>query len=98
MNEVMKTEIHCFALLGIAGDIDSIIENAKTIMEDAVRGNWIEEMDGCNKKIAHLQEHLIYCKHEADNIKDQLKATQELLLKLVDEDEISEIMTKIHIS
>tara|TARA_B110000444_G_C18754895_1_gene554609 strand:- start:699 stop:980 length:282 start_codon:yes stop_codon:yes gene_type:complete len=93
MNEVMKTEIQ-----SIAGDLDSIIENAKTIMEDAVRGNWIEEMDGCNKKIAHLQEHLIYCKHEADNIKDQLKATQELLLKLVDEDEISEIMTKIHIS
>lgn len=93
MNEVMKTEIQ-----SIASDLDSIIENAKTIMEDAVRGNWIEEMDGCNKKIAHLQEHLIYCKHEADNIKDQLKATQELLLKLVDEDEISEIMTKIHIS
>lgn len=93
MNEVMKTEIQ-----SIASDLDSIIENAKTIMEDAVRGNWIEEMDGCNKKIAHLQEHLVYCKHEADNIKDQLKATQELLLKLVDEDEISEIMTKIHIS
>jgi len=92
MNEVMKTEIKC-----IASDLDSIIDSAKTIMEDAVRGNNIEEMDDCDKKISHLQEHLVYCKHEADNIKDQLKATQELLLLLVDEDEISEIMTKMSV-
>lgn len=92
MNEVMKTEIKC-----IASDLDSIIDNAKTIMEDAVRGNEIEEMVGCKQKIAHLQEHLVYCKHEADNIKDQLKVTQELLLKLVEDNEMSEIMTKISV-
>ena len=40
MNEVMKTEIQC-----IASDLDSIIENAKTIMEDAVRGNDIQDLD-----------------------------------------------------
>jgi len=90
MNEVMKTEIQC-----IASDLDSIIDNAKTIMEDAKRGNDIADLDD-DKVISHLQEHLVYCKHEADNIKDQLKATQELLLKLVDEDEISEIMAKIN--
>lgn len=90
MNEVMKTEIQC-----IASDLDSIIENAKTIMEDAVRGNDIQDLDD-DKIISHLQEHLVYCKHEADNIKDQLKATQELLLKLVDDYEMSEIMAKIN--
>jgi len=88
MNEVMKTEIQC-----IASDLDSIIENAKTIMEDAVRGNDIQDLDD-DKIISHLQEHLVYCKHEADNVKDQLKVAQELLLKLIDDDEISEIMAK----
>lgn len=88
MNEVMKTEIQC-----IASDLDDIIDNAKTIMEDAKRGNDIADLDD-DKVISHLQEHLVYCKHEADNVKDQLKVAQELLLKLIDDDEISEIMAK----
>ena len=88
MTEVMKTEIQC-----IASDLDDIIDNAKTIMEDAKRGNDIADLDD-DKVISHLQEHLVYCKHEADNVKDQLKVAQELLLKLIDDDEISEIMAK----
>ena len=88
MNEVMKTEIQC-----IASDLEDIIDNAKTIMEDAKRGNDIADLDD-DKVISHLQEHLVYCKHEADNVKDQLKVAQELLLKLIDDDEISEIMAK----
>ncbi len=95
MNYETKTELEA-----IASDVNGVISNLETGRRDASnRNNALDMYDGMededNQKINHLQDALADATHDLDSAKDQLYLVVSYLEKLVEEDEIKQIMKKL---
>jgi len=95
MNYEAKTELEA-----ITSDINSVISNLETGRRDASdRNNALDMYDGMEdedeQKINHLQDALADATHDLDSAKDQLYLVVGYLEKLVEEDEIKQIMKNL---
>ena len=95
MNDEMKTELEA-----ITSDVVSVISNLETGRRDASnRNNALDMYDGMddedNQKINHLQDALADATHDLDTAKDQLYLVVGYLEKLVEENEIKQIMKNL---
>ena len=95
MNDEMKTELEA-----ITSDVNCVISNLETGRRDASnRNNALDMYDGMddedNQKINHLQDALADATHDLDTAKDQLYLVVGYLEKLVDENEIKQIMKNL---
>ena len=95
MNDEMKTELEA-----ITSDVNSVISNLETGRRDASnRNNALDMYDGMddedNQKINHLQDALADATHDLDTAKDQLYLVVGYLEKLVEENEIKQIMKNL---
>ena len=95
MNDEMKTELEA-----ITSDVNCVISNLETGRRDASnRNNALDMYDGMddedNQKINHLQDALADATHDLDTAKDQLYLVVGYLEKLVEENEIKQIMKNL---
>lgn len=92
MNEDVKNELE-----NIASDVDTVISNLEAAKRESQRSNDnIDLYDGMDdedeQKINHLQDALADATHDLDSAKDQLVKVVTYLERLVEDNEIAEIM------
>ena len=92
MNEDVKNELEY-----IASDVDTVISNLEAAKRESQRSNDnIDLYDGMDdedeQKINHLQDALADATHDLDSAKDQLVKVVTYLERLVEDNEIAEIM------
>ena len=92
MNDEMKTELEA-----ITSDVDTVISNLEAAKRESQRSNDnLDLYDGMDdedeQKINHLQDALADATHDLDSAKDQLVKVVTYLERLVEDNEIAEIM------
>jgi outer membrane murein-binding lipoprotein Lpp len=92
MNDEMKTELE-----NITSDVDTVISNLEAAKRESQRSNDnLDLYDGMDdedeQKINHLQDALADATHDLDSAKDQLVKVVTYLERLVEDNEIAEIM------
>jgi len=92
MNDEMKIELEA-----ITSDVDTVISNLEAAKRESQRSNDnIDLYDGMDdeneQKINHLQDALADATHDLDSAKDQLVKVVTYLERLVEDNEIAEIM------
>lgn len=95
MNDEMKTELEA-----ITSDVDTVISNLEAAKRESQRSNDnLDLYDGMDdedeQKINHLQDALADATHDLDSAKDQLIKVVGYLERLVEDNEIAEIMKKM---
>lgn len=95
MNDEMKTELEA-----ITSDVDTVISNLEAAKRESQRSNDnLDLYDGMDdedeQKINHLQDALADATHDLDSAKDQLIKVVGYLERLVEDNEIAEIMKNI---
>lgn len=95
MNDEMKTELE-----NITSDVDTVISNLDAAKRESQRSNDnIDLYDGMDdeneQKINHLQDALADATHDLDSAKDQLVKVVTYLERLVEDNEIAEIMKNL---
>lgn len=91
----MKTELEA-----ITSDVDTVISNLEAAKRESQRSNDnLDLYDGMDdedeQKINHLQDALADATHDLDSAKDQLIKVVGYLERLVEDNEIAEIMKKM---
>lgn len=91
----MKTELEA-----ITSDVDTVISNLEAAKRESQRSNDnLDLYDGMDdedeQKINHLQDALADATHDLDSAKDQLIKVVGYLERLVEDNEIAEIMKNI---
>ena len=92
MNDEMKIELEA-----ITSDVDTVISNLEAAKRESQRSNDnLDLYDGMDdedeQKINHLQDALADATHDLDSAKDQLIKVVTYLERLVEDNEIAEIM------
>jgi|TARA_R110001592_G_scaffold47587_3_gene150637 hypothetical protein len=92
MNDEMKIELEA-----ITSDVDTVISNLEAAKRESQRSNDnLDLYDGMDdedeQKINHLQDALADATHDLDSAKDQLVKVVTYLERLVEDNEIAEIM------
>tara|TARA_B110000977_G_scaffold183670_1_gene246545 strand:+ start:1348 stop:1638 length:291 start_codon:yes stop_codon:yes gene_type:complete len=92
MNDEMKIELEA-----ITSDVDTVISNLEAAKRESQRSNDnLDLYDGMDdedeQKINHLQDALADATHDLDSAKDQLIKVVGYLERLVEDNEIAEIM------
>ena len=95
MNDEMKIELEA-----ITSDVDTVISNLEAAKRESQRSNDnLDLYDGMDdedeQKINHLQDALADATHDLDSAKDQLIKVVGYLERLVEDNEIAEIMKKM---
>ena len=91
----MKIELEA-----ITSDVDTVISNLEAAKRESQRSNDnLDLYDGMDdedeQKINHLQDALADATHDLDSAKDQLIKVVGYLERLVEDNEIAEIMKKM---